>query len=145
LADAAEVKLAQAVFTIGFPNLLQQGVAPKFTNGTISAISGARDDQRLFQISAPVQPGNSGGPLTDEQGDVIGVVNARLKPAAAPGHGDPAPQNVNYAVKINIAAAMLADAGLAGKLPPLPKGKLKLTKAAEKVQSATVLILSVGR
>lgn len=145
LADAAEVKPAQAVFTVGFPNVLEQGVAPKFTEGTISAASGAKDDQRWFQISAPVQPGNSGGPLADEQGNVVGVVNARLKPADAPWHGDTAPQNVNYAVKINIAVKMLTDAGLAGKLPPPPKGKLKLTKAAEKVQAATVLILNVGR
>ena len=75
--------LGQAAFTIGFPNIDIQGLAPKYTDGKVSSLSGIRDDAAAFQISVPVQPGNSGGPLTDAGGNVIGIVVARLNDYAA--------------------------------------------------------------
>jgi hypothetical protein len=47
--------------------------------GEIASLSGAQDDPRYFQISVPVQPGNSGGALVDEHGNVVGLVSAKLK------------------------------------------------------------------
>jgi S1-C subfamily serine protease len=47
--------------------------------GEIASLSGIQDDPRHFQISVPVQPGNSGGALVDERGNVIGIVSAKLK------------------------------------------------------------------
>ena len=97
---APEVKRGEPVVTYGFPlfGLLSSG--PTLTTGAISALSGLRDNQTNFQISAPVQPGNSGGPLLDGQGNVIGVVVAKLNAAriAEMTDGD-IPQNVNFAVK----------------------------------------------
>jgi hypothetical protein len=61
LATEDLVKLGDSVFTIGFPNTDLQGVAPKLTKGEISSLAGIRDNPRYFQISVPVQPGNSGG------------------------------------------------------------------------------------
>jgi S1-C subfamily serine protease len=52
------------------------GFAPKLAKGEIASLSGAGDDPRYFQISVPVQPGNSGGALVDERGNVIGIVSA---------------------------------------------------------------------
>jgi S1-C subfamily serine protease len=52
--------------------------APKLAKGKIASLSGAGDDPRYFQISVPVQPGNSGGALVDERGNVIGLVSAKL-------------------------------------------------------------------
>ena len=65
------------------------------------------DDARMIQISAPVQPGNSGGPLLDSSGRVIGVVNSKLNEIAyAKATGD-LPQNVNFAIKANVAMNFL--------------------------------------
>ncbi len=57
------------------------------------------DDARYFQISVPVQPGNSGGALVDERGNVVGVVSAKLSARAALAVSGMLPENVNYAVK----------------------------------------------
>jgi TPR repeat protein len=76
LGNVRDVSLGDSVMTIGFPNIEIQGTAPKLTKGEISALSGLQDDPRFFQISVPVQPGNSGGPLVDEHGNVIAVTMA---------------------------------------------------------------------
>jgi hypothetical protein len=56
---------------------------PMLAKGEIASLSGAGDDPRYFQISVPVQPGNSGGALVDERGNVIGIVSAKLDAGAA--------------------------------------------------------------
>ena len=71
----------------------------KVSTGIVSATVGLLDDISQLQISAPIQPGNSGGPLLDEYGNVAGVVVAKLRAlAVAKATGD-IPQNVNFAVK----------------------------------------------
>jgi TPR repeat protein len=100
IGPSRRIRLGQAVSTIGFPNIGIQGFSPKVTKGEISSMNGASDDPRSWQISVPVQPGNSGGPLLDENGHLIGVVVSKLGLKAARAIGD-IPQNVNYAVKIS--------------------------------------------
>ena len=60
IAASRTVALGGTVATIGFPNIGLQGFAPKLAKGEIASLSGAGDDPRYFQISVPVQPGNSG-------------------------------------------------------------------------------------
>ncbi|MBI3851228.1 MAG: trypsin-like peptidase domain-containing protein [Verrucomicrobia bacterium] len=76
------MKLGGTVATVGFPKLGLQGFAPKLAKGEIASLSGAGDDARYFQISVPVQPGNLGGALVDERGNVVGVVSAKLSARA---------------------------------------------------------------
>ncbi len=102
-------ELGDAVFTIGFPDFELQGVEPKYTDGKISGLSGLKDDPKEYQISVPVQPGNSGGPLVNKNGNVIGVVEARLDDLAALQLTGSIPQNVNYAVKAKFLADLLAN------------------------------------
>ncbi len=83
VASSRPVKLGATVATVGFPNIGLQGFAPKLAKGEIASLSGAGDDARYFQISVPVQPGNSGGALVDERGNVVGVVSAKLSARAA--------------------------------------------------------------
>jgi S1-C subfamily serine protease len=106
IAPSRAVRLGQAVSTIGFPNVEFQGFAPKVTRGEISSTNGFQDDPREWQISVPVQPGNSGGPLLDERGNLVGVVESKLNLKSAEGDGG-APQNVNYAIKSAYALALL--------------------------------------
>ena len=79
------------VFTLGYPMALTvMGDEVKFTDGKISSKTGFQGDITTYQISVPVQPGNSGGPLFDYDGNIIGVVNAKIMAA----------DNVSYAIKL---------------------------------------------
>jgi hypothetical protein len=91
--------LGAQVFTIGYPMVELQGSRPKFTDGRISSVAGIRDDSDQMQISVAVQSGNSGGPLADMNGDIVGVVVARLNDLKIMAITGSIPQNVNYAVK----------------------------------------------
>jgi len=83
------------VFTIGYPLNDVMGSNFKVTDGIISSKSGIADDIRYYQISVPIQPGNSGGPLFNKEGNVIGITSARLNGQAV----GTQVQNVNYAIK----------------------------------------------
>ena len=87
------------VFTIGYPLVDLQGTQPKFTDGKVSSVAGAHDNPDEVQISVAVQPGNSGGPLADANGDVVGVVVASLNEFETVAVAGSIPQMVNYAVK----------------------------------------------
>ena len=102
------VKLGQPVSTVGFPNIGLQGFSSKLSKGEIASLAGAQDDARHFQISVPVQPGNSGGALVDSKGNVVGVVVGKLNEAVAFDAVGSLPQNVNYAQ----GAAFLRNSGL---------------------------------
>ena len=107
VVSSRAVKMGSTVATVGFPNIGLQGFAPKLAKGEIAALSGAQDDPRYFQISVPVQPGNSGGALVDERGNVVGVVSAKLSVAAAVATSGALPENVNYAVKSSFLLSFL--------------------------------------
>ena len=100
LVASGGVKLGDSIFTIGFPNTIVQGTEPKLTKGEVSSLAGIQDDPRHFQISAPVQTGNSGGPLVDRFGNVIGIVATRLGDMATLKNTGSLPQNVNYALRL---------------------------------------------
>ena len=76
-------------FVLGYPLISSMGMDIKLTNGIISSKTGYDGNIAQYQISAPVQPGNSGGPLFDKQGNVIGIVQAKHKQA----------ENAGYAIK----------------------------------------------
>lgn len=99
IIPSREIRLGATVATVGFPNVLMQGVLPKFSKGEIASLAGPSDSPREFQMSAPIQPGNSGGPLVDERGNVVGVVVAQLNKQKAIKSAGFIPENVNYAIK----------------------------------------------
>jgi hypothetical protein len=114
-----ETRPGDDVFTVGFPMADIMGEAPKTTLGIVSAVSGIEDDPRAFQISVQIQPGNSGGPLTQKNtGNVIGVTSSSLNAAKLLEQGRSIPQNVNYAMKASYIRPLLATIpGLLDKLP----------------------------
>ncbi len=89
--------IGEKAFTIGFPLNDVMGSNYKVTDGIISSVSGIEDDVRYYQISVPLQPGNSGGPLFNSAGDIIGITSARLNSQAV----GTEVENVNYAIKIS--------------------------------------------
>src|SRR4051812_33354762 len=102
------VRLGEPVAAFGFPLAPLLSSAGNFTRGDVTALSGIGDDSRFFQVSVPVQPGNSGGPLLDSRGNLVGVVTSKLsalKIMVATG-GD-LPQNVNFAIKSTVLANFL--------------------------------------
>jgi len=74
----SQARLGASVFTIGFPRVDFMGRAPKLSIGVISGESGLRDDPESIQTTVPIQPGNSGGPLLNRKGEVVGVVKSML-------------------------------------------------------------------
>lgn len=96
---SSSVQLGEQVFTLGFPLGDLLGNSAKFSDGTISSLSGLMGSANLFQINNPVQPGNSGGPLFDRDGNLIGIVVAMLDAKFFFENLDTIPQNVNFAIK----------------------------------------------
>ncbi|MFT8244147.1 S1C family serine protease [Roseomonas sp. BN140053] len=102
-----EVRRGDAVVTYGFPLAGMLSSGPTLTTGDVSALTGLSDNQSQFQISAPVQPGNSGGPLLDASGNVMGVIVSKLNAQRIAQRTGDIPQNVNFAVKGNEALDFL--------------------------------------
>jgi S1-C subfamily serine protease len=106
------VRAGQSVIAVGFPlrGLLSSGV--NVTWGMVSALAGMGDDTRYLQLTAPVQPGNSGGPVLDQSGNVVGVVVSKLNALKVAKMTGDIPQNVNFAIKGTIVQGFLDANGV---------------------------------
>lgn len=108
----ASARQGEDVVAYGFPLGSALSASGVSTSGTVNALAGLGNSPSTLQISAPVQPGNSGGPLVDSGGSVIGIVVSKLdalKLARATGD---VPQNVNFAVKVSVASNLLDASGV---------------------------------
>jgi len=142
VAASRTVRMGSTVASVGFPNIGLQGFAPKLAKGEIAALSGAQDDPRYFQISVPVQPGNSGSALVDEHGNVVGVVSAKLSAAAALATSGALPENVNYAVKSSLLLSFLESVPeMAAKLKDPNTKDRKFEDVVNSAEQAAVLVL----
>jgi TPR repeat protein len=142
VAVSRAVMLGATVATVGFPNIGLQGFAPKLAKGEIASLSGAQDDARYFQISVPVQPGNSGGALVDERGNVVGVVSAKLDAAVALNTSGALPENVNYAVKSSFLLGFLESVPeVSAKLKEPNTKERKFEDMVKSTEQAAVLVL----
>jgi hypothetical protein len=100
------------VIAFGYPLQGVLSTSLNMTIGNVSALAGLGDDARWLQVTAPIQPGNSGGPLADASGNVVGVVTSKLSPLwAAKNIGD-LPQNVNFALKASVVRDFLESRGV---------------------------------
>ncbi len=142
IAASRAVRLGGTVATIGFPDPTLQGFAPKLAKGEIAALSGAGDSPRYFQISVPVQPGNSGGALVDEHGNVVGVVSAKLDASVALAVSGALPENVNYAVKSSFLLSFLESVpAVSAKLKAPLTSDRRFEDVVKSAQDAAVLVL----
>jgi S1-C subfamily serine protease len=142
VVSSRTMKMGSTVATVGFPNIGLQGFAPKLAKGEIASLSGAQDDARYFQISVPVQPGNSGGALVDERGNVVGVVSAKLSARAALATSGALPENVNYAVKSSFLLGFLESVPeVSAKLKEPNTKERKFEEVVKFAEQAAVLVL----
>jgi S1-C subfamily serine protease len=142
VVSSEAVKLGSAAFTVGFPNTHMQGFAPKFARGEIASLSGTQDDPRYFQISVPLQHGNSGGALVDQRGNAIGVVSAKLDAVAALKVTGDLPENVNYAVKSSFLLSFLKSVPEAtSKLKHPNTSEMQSEEVAQQAKEAAVRVL----
>jgi S1-C subfamily serine protease len=111
------------------------------TKGEISSTSGIQDDPRQFQISVPVQPGNSGGALLDEQGNVIGIVVAKLSETVAKKYTGNTPENVNYAVKSSYVFPLVEQTDSKPLIQREQTPPSKLEDIVERIKDACVMVL----
>lgn len=135
----SSVEAGENVVALGYPlaGILASEVNVSF--GYVSATAGLADDTSKLQISAPVQPGNSGGPLLDQAGNLIGVVVAKLDAIkVAKAIGD-IPQNINFAVKGEVAQVFLKAHKVKFKTAATTK-KLGNTDIASRGRAFTVLV-----
>jgi len=153
LLRALRIKAAPAVFRIGaairpgediivygFPLADFLSVHPVLTKGSISSLAGFRGDPNHMQISAPVQSGNSGGPLLDMAGRVVGVVDSKINALAMAQVTGDLTQNMNFAIKGAVAVRFL----IANGLKPFGNDDMKDMSAAQvgdRAARSTVFIL----
>jgi S1-C subfamily serine protease len=139
--DHPKVRSGDAVIAIGYPLSSLLSNEQHVTTGTVNALAGIGDDVRFMQISAQLQPGNSGGPILDETGSVVGVAVGKLdeiKTAVATGN---LPQNVNFAIKESVVAAFLDAVGIV--VPPTTSDRrLSVPDISDSARDSIVFIES---
>lgn len=105
--DLNQAEVGDDVFVLGYPLTQTMGDEIKLTNGIISSRTGFQGDVSLYQMSAPIQPGNSGGPMFNSKGNVVGIVCAHHKGT----------ENVGYAIKTSYLKNLAKSSSLSNIFP----------------------------
>ena len=122
------------VFVLGYPRVETMGEEVKLTTGVVSSRSGFQGNQSQYQVSAPVQPGNSGGPLFNDSGELIGIVSAK--------HTDGA-ENVSYAVKLSYLNDLIASSSESISLTKSSQiASQKLSEKCKAIIPCTVMVIA---
>lgn len=123
--------VGEEIFVLGYPMTATMGDEIKLTTGVVSSRTGFQGDVSLYQISAPIQPGNSGGPLFDSQGNLIGIISAKHKGA----------ENVGYAIKASYLKNLM-ESSLIEDILPINNtiSSLPLTGKVQKVKNYVYFI-----
>ncbi|MCD2471149.1 serine protease [Jiella sp. MQZ9-1] len=136
-------RLGEDVLALGFPLRSILADSLNVTRGNVSSLLGLMNDPRYLQISAPVQPGNSGGPLVDLAGRVVGVVTAKLDAVAVADATGDIPQSINFAIRPDTVSTFLRDHHIAFEAAD-PKAALEsVPDATAKVKDAVYPVVCV--
>lgn len=134
------IRQGESVVVYGFPLTGALASSGNATTGNVTALAGMHDDPRILQISAPVQPGNSGGPLMDMSGAIVGIVVAKLNAASTMEAIGDIPQNVNFALKASFAETFLESHGVKHESAPKRKD-LSVPDVVDMARSVSVRVL----
>jgi serine protease Do len=140
LGEFASVRVGEPVYTIGFPLASELGQKHRLGEGIVNSSVGMQDEPRMFQVSVPIQPGNSGGPLLDQYGDVIGIVTSTANPFFFAKFHDTIPQNIGFAVKVSYLDVLLKEVDYSKPGPQSTKVKLTAADIMERSRQAVVLV-----
>ena len=133
------IRAGEDILAFGFPFKSVLSDELKGTKGMINALSGLNNDTRFMQMSAPVQPGNSGGPLLDQAGNVVGVVTAKMNAIKMAEYSGDIPQNVNFALKASLVRDMLEVKDIDYETAS-SKRELKTVDIFDRAKKFTVLV-----
>ena len=134
-------RLGEDIVAVGYPLYGVLSTSLKVTTGNISATAGLEDDSRYYQISAPIQPGNSGGPLFNKRGSIIGIVSAKLDDLWSIKSFGTLPQNVNFAIKSSVLEVFLRASSIEFNHRSDTQSDLATPDIAELAKDSTVQIL----
>jgi len=139
-----ELDLAEKILVVGYPLPDTLAASLNVTEGIVSSLQGIRGDNRYVQITAPVQPGNSGGPLLDYAGRVSGIVTAKLNDLRVLATRGTVPENIAFALRASYAIALLRTARITPEVGDTfaPRTGVDIAKEAT---DSTVLIVCIGR
>lgn len=125
--------VGMSVFVLGYPMVDTMGDEVKLTTGVVSSRSGFQGDKSQYQISAPVQPGNSGGPLFNDRGELIGIISAKHQGA----------DNVSYGVKLSYLTDLALRSGIDVNLGKSTQiASLSLSEKCKAVIPCTIMVLA---
>jgi len=110
--EGKSIRPGDGVVVLGFAYAGLLATNPQVTTGSVSALAGIGDDIRFLQLTAPVQPGNSGGPLLDLSGNVVGLVSTRINDLVIAEATGTLPQYINFAIKSAIIREFLNSHGI---------------------------------
>jgi S1-C subfamily serine protease len=134
------VELGEDVLVAGYPYGEIFSNSIKVTKGIVSASRGLGDDTGQFQIDAAVQPGNSGGPIYDGNGNIVGVVVSQLNKIKFAEESGSMPENVNFGIKASTVRQFLTSSGLTTKWSKRSKG-ISTKELAKIATSQTVMVV----
>ena len=127
------------VVVVGYPLSSLLSREANVTAGVISAMAGIHGDVRHYQITAPVQKGNYGGPLADTSGNVIGIVSSKLNAMKIAGQTGDLPQNINFAIKSELARKFMETYSVAYETAPA-NSPMSSADIGERMKRVTVFI-----
>ncbi len=138
-------RIGEELFTIGFPLGDLLGRSHKVATGVLSSSSGIDDDPRMFQITVPIQPGNSGGPILNSEGQVIGILVSTLSAEYLFKTQRHIPQNLNFAIKSDYLLALIPQKSLTQKVQTSNLSSLSRADQVEVLRDSIGQVMTVGK
>jgi len=127
--------MGERVFTIGFPAVQVLGLRQTLSDGVVSSVTGIKEVPDSLTTSVPIQPGNSGGPLVDYEGHIVGVIAASADALTFYRETGVLPQSLSWAVKAEAVCSLF-------NVPQAPPPTANRREAIEKAAAATCWILA---
>jgi S1-C subfamily serine protease len=139
----ARTRLGSSVFTIGFPRIDVMGKTPKLSNGVISGLQGLRDDPCSYQTTVPIQPGNSGGPIFNLNGEVVGIVASMVGIRDEASGAISQLPNISCAIKIECLKELFQHLPTHGTdINSLPSDPGDMESIAQRVQNSVLIVVA---